>query len=310
MNILKKMEETTEKIRHELNKLDPTNNQDIFIEGLPVGPLIEGLQLGKLASLILAHNGSKTFILDSKLLEAFQNTDIPLDMCPSDFKYPFDSFMIESNVPLCTQDRKIRQINTHNIIYFSSNAKKSFLEANLDKYNVNNDDMQTLNENYHEHTIFNLDSVSKIVTTSRILIPNNTKLKVALSSNNFPEEFIASSQLYLQTYMNVFYNTLLYINDPNRNQQETEIHETRLAGGKKGHNLSRQNYIILHAPKNYKSLSEGTGRTIDKRFIVRGHWRQQAYGEDRSLRKQIWIYPFYKGPEFGEVLNKPYLVKK
>jgi hypothetical protein len=42
-------------------------------------------------------NGCKTFILSKTLIEAFQNTDIPLDMYYTQFKYPFDSFVLESN---------------------------------------------------------------------------------------------------------------------------------------------------------------------------------------------------------------------
>jgi hypothetical protein len=34
-----------------------------------------------------------------------------------------------------------------------------------------------------------------------------------------------------------------------------------------------------------------------KRWIVKGHWRQQAYGEGRQLRRPVYIAPFIKGPE-------------
>lgn len=33
------------------------------------------------------------------------------------------------------------------------------------------------------------------------------------------------------------------------------------------------------------------------RWIVRGHWRWQACGPNRSERRRIWIHPFVKGPE-------------
>lgn len=35
------------------------------------------------------------------------------------------------------------------------------------------------------------------------------------------------------------------------------------------------------------------------RFIVRGHWRNQAHGPERSLRRRQWIEPFWKGPTDG-----------
>jgi hypothetical protein len=34
-----------------------------------------------------------------------------------------------------------------------------------------------------------------------------------------------------------------------------------------------------------------------RRWIVRGHWRNQPCGPSRSLRRRIWIDPFIKGPE-------------
>ena len=44
--------------------------------------------------------GMKTFHLSRELVEAFQHTDIPYDAYPTEFQYPFDAFMIESDIPL------------------------------------------------------------------------------------------------------------------------------------------------------------------------------------------------------------------
>ncbi|NRB41636.1 MAG: hypothetical protein HRU20_24725 [Pseudomonadales bacterium] len=44
------------------------------------------------------------------------------------------------------------------------------------------------------------------------------------------------------------------------------------------------------------------------RFMVRGHWRNQPYGENNLLRKLIFIEPYFKGPDAGDVINKPYIV--
>ena len=41
----------------------------------------------------------------------------------------------------------------------------------------------------------------------------------------------------------------------------------------------------------------GDRRRYDTRFWVSGHWRQQACGPGRKLRKPLWISPFIKGPE-------------
>lgn len=49
-------------------------------------------------------------------------------------------------------------------------------------------------------------------------------------------------------------------------------------------------------------------RTIDKRFLVRGHWRKQAVGPDRRERALVWIEPYWKGPDLAEVTSRPYYV--
>lgn len=50
-----------------------------------------------------------------------------------------------------------------------------------------------------------------------------------------------------------------------------------------------------------------TGSSHDSyshRFLVRGHWRDQACGPKRSMRKPTWVVPYIKGPE-----DKPLVVK-
>jgi hypothetical protein len=43
--------------------------------------------------------------------------------------------------------------------------------------------------------------------------------------------------------------------------------------------------------------ADGTRRQITVRFMVRGHWRNQAYGPKKGLRRQMYIAPFLKGPD-------------
>jgi hypothetical protein len=49
----------------------------------------------------------------------------------------------------------------------------------------------------------------------------------------------------------------------------------------------------------------GAHRDVDwsHRWVVRGHWRQQAYGPGRTLHRPRWIAPFVKGPD-----DKPLVV--
>ena len=68
--------------------------------------------------------------------------------------------------------------------------------------------------------------------------------------------------------------------------------------------------IIVQKPNS--SATDGTQQSLiqlAKRFIVRGHWRNQPHGSQLSERKLIWIKPYYKGPEMADLVNRPYVVK-
>lgn len=53
----------------------------------------------------------------------------------------------------------------------------------------------------------------------------------------------------------------------------------------------------------------GDSRSLIHRFIVRGHWRNQPHGPNRSLRRRQWVEPFWKGPDnVVEALSKTYEV--
>jgi hypothetical protein len=68
--------------------------------------------------------------------------------------------------------------------------------------------------------------------------------------------------------------------------------------------------IIDKKERPNEAISKLPGaRKIDKRFIVRGHWKRQPYGPEESLRKLIFIKPYFKGPDMAELINKPYEVK-
>jgi hypothetical protein len=49
---------------------------------------------------------------------------------------------------------------------------------------------------------------------------------------------------------------------------------------------------------------------LQKRFIVRGHWKQQAHGPGRTERKLIFVEPYWKGPADSPVLARAYVDKR
>lgn len=59
--------------------------------------------------------------------------------------------------------------------------------------------------------------------------------------------------------------------------------------------------IDVHAPRHATHDDDsGDGATTaqvrDHRWLVRGHWRNQPYGPQRSFRKPVWVPSYIKGP--------------
>ena len=68
--------------------------------------------------------------------------------------------------------------------------------------------------------------------------------------------------------------------------------------------------IILTRGEQVMYSGIKTGQwSVSYRFCVAGHYREQPCGEGRLLRKTIFIQPFWKGPEFAEVVTKEHYVK-
>lgn len=70
--------------------------------------------------------------------------------------------------------------------------------------------------------------------------------------------------------------------------------------------------IQLRRPAGSGHGGGGGGHTEwHHQWIVRGHWRNQAYGTDRKLRRPVWIAPFVKGPEGAPMIGgeKVYVMK-
>jgi len=62
------------------------------------------------------------------------------------------------------------------------------------------------------------------------------------------------------------------------------------------------------AIKEYINGIRRTGPTV--RFVVRGHWRDQACGPRLSERRQKWIEPYWKGPEDGAINVRAHIMNE
>lgn len=81
---------------------------------------------------------------------------------------------------------------------------------------------------------------------------------------------------------------------------QTEVAATRHARkrlARRGHDDRPVTVVHLRRPEyRPRHDDDDHARRIGVRFAVRGHWRNQAYGPNRSLRKLILIPPHMKGP--------------
>lgn len=76
-----------------------------------------------------------------------------------------------------------------------------------------------------------------------------------------------------------------------------------------GESISR---IVRYAePPISRSTEKPTGssRPLAHQVIVAGHWKSQAYGQNRDLRKTIWIEPYERGPDVAQMVARPVLVR-
>lgn len=74
--------------------------------------------------------------------------------------------------------------------------------------------------------------------------------------------------------------------------------------------LLGKNYTIKRWDNDEsKTAGEPTGRHINVRTLVSGHWRNQVCGVGGLERKVIWIEPFWRGPEAAPLTEKRAVVK-
>lgn len=69
-----------------------------------------------------------------------------------------------------------------------------------------------------------------------------------------------------------------------------------------GRQLQKEAITIEH---DSEAGREGREEWYSHQFVVRGHWRNVAYGKGLSKRRLRWIMPFLKGPEGTPVILRP-----
>lgn len=300
MNLLKSIEQQKQFIS---NVIGATGGASAIKENDPLFEIVRGFTVMRSKAHLWDERGQKTFVLSKELVEAFRHTDIPMSLTPEDFNYPFDVFMVEGNVPLFQTDLNGIKRDVYSIMFIHQEALKTGTEfIDDDGKKVKRPEWQIAltgffmnDERYIENLMINLQGGVSLGKSA-------ARKKTGKFMFDLDEEDIKSM-------VNLFFNTVLYINDPSREKAETEERKVRSMKNPGTGKFKKSEYIVLKPPKGYVSFSKGDGTTLDKRFIVRGHWRNQRHGEGMTQTKKIWIRPHWKGPDLSEVVKKKYSVK-
>lgn len=80
-------------------------------------------------------------------------------------------------------------------------------------------------------------------------------------------------------------------------ESTTETPERAAARRAKRAGVKPEVTVINLRRLRHRTKNPGTGKPLEWRQTIPGHWRNQAYGPGRKLRRRIWIDEFEQGPE-------------
>lgn len=68
--------------------------------------------------------------------------------------------------------------------------------------------------------------------------------------------------------------------------------------------------VQVDVRREIRAYIDGTSsKSPTVRSLIRGHWKAQAHGPGRALRKRIHVEPYWRGPEEGPVAVRPHVMK-
>jgi hypothetical protein len=116
-------------------------------------------------------------------------------------------------------------------------------------------------------------------------------------------------------WLKVLYSSWLLMTQPGITEvsQERARRNQRRRDQRQG--LRDSDVQVVHVHRRHRDAtrantqaSETGEREYTVRWMVRGHWRNQAYGPNRQLRRPVWINPHIKGPhdkpfKTGDIVN-------
>ncbi len=316
MNILKDLQRTRAVVK-EKNILRMANNLIQSGRHNDLDSFYEEMGKRKSTNELFKHweaYGCKAFNLTEEMLGCMRNTDIPTDVTIDHVPLPFDSFIITSENPLidissCKEldSMRLRYLLCLSFDFYHDVCGKIESEAmdeTMKSCGYNRNDISSILS-----IIFRVTDGT--LTSNQIFLPYDTTFGKYLN-NVFNDEFLSDSEedasytieIFKEAFK-LFCNTVLYINDKSRHPETESVVRKRVKKPGGGYQQTHQIYLRR---QRFETLRTPSLRKLDKRFIVRGHWKNQACGKNWSERRLIWVPPFWKGPSTAEIVSNPHKV--
>lgn len=67
-------------------------------------------------------------------------------------------------------------------------------------------------------------------------------------------------------------------------------------------------YRPFDASEDGDQIAGASRKSVVDRTHVRGHWKPQAHGPGWSLRKVIWVEPYWRGDDMADAIGRPYRI--
>ena len=120
-------------------------------------------------------------------------------------------------------------------------------------------------------------------------------------------------------FMRIVANSLLYLASSSPDvsgelraaDKVLDIHAGASSKARKEHDRLKRSFAAdpyIEVGASIPPLDAGSGPSspLETRFLVRGHWRNQAHGPGMSERKLIRIEPHWKGPDMADIVSNDY----
>jgi len=252
-----------------------------------------------------AEHGKRVFSFEKGMYEALRDTDIPGDLVCAEVQLPFPCI------------RLLLSLSPQNILVWLDQDTDGVIVVGV----------------FAPHDI---DGVNRPVGRVHVLdrwgficLSGDVGLRVEDALASIFEDAISggTDAKFGDELLRVIVNAVLYISSPRANMEPYDLDtELRLLREKLNRTkarrkrnrveraiakaeLRRGEIVVRRPASKLPAIDEGGGGHLSYQFRVRGHWRNQACGPQRSLRRRLWIEPYWKGPDTAEVLMRDYSVR-